>query len=326
MFSRAKRAVSASRANARTANAAKKAANNAAKKAATAATAAANAAKKAAANAAAAAASAGTTALGRGIRMKNVTNKVKSLAVKATALGGSAYALFLKSGNSQALTIAATCLVLIYIAHFMLGRPKNRGSVLQSQINAANRNLAKRIRKHPHYNAYRALMKAGTINQASAMMTGIRGDFSQNTAQIAVMRVQLNRLLTEVIEALPIVAPNRSVASLVRSALPYARTALEAYRYIQVLHIESMNAETAHIRAKTAAEAAHAVAVATRAEQQTRNRVRPWTAKLSGVTAAVGNVTTTVTKARNVLGPVAQAGLSAVRGAARLYHGGRGHQ
>ena len=322
-------AAATATANAKTPGAAR-AANNLAKKAAAVANAAAKktaspAAKQAATKAANSAAKANTVMLGRGIRMTNVTNKVKMIASKAATLGGSAYATYLSSDNAQALMIAATCLVLLYIAYGLLGRtPKTRVSVLQGQINAANRNLARRTKAHPRHAVYKAYMRKGNVNAANRVMNAIRTNFAPNATRIAGMRAQLHGLLNEVTQALPLVAPSRNASSIVQAAVPYAKAAIEAYKEIKVLEIESMNAHTAHIAALTSAKTAQAKAKAQQAEQRVKNSVQPYTARVRGAMAAAANVATTATAVGTALAPVGRGLLSGAQGAARLYYRRRG--
>jgi hypothetical protein len=283
------------------------------------------AAKQAANKAANSAAKANTVMLGRGIRMTNVTNKVKSLAARASALGGSAYAAYLQTNNAQALTIAATCMVLLYIAYGLLGRtPKTKVSVLQVQINAANRNLARRTKAHPRHAVYKAYMRKGNVAAANKVMNVIRANFATNVTRIAAMRAQLHGLHNDVVQALPLVAPSRNVTSVIKSAVPFATVALEAYKEITGLEIQRKAAATAHMIASTAAQTARADAVAKQAELQLQQRVAPYTAQVRGALAAAANVSTTATAAATVLAPMGRGLLSGAQGAARLYYRRRG--
>lgn len=314
-------------ANARAAAAAaKKTSNNqaAAKKAANT-QAAAAAAKKAANQAANSAAKSNTVALGRGIRMSNVTNKVKSLAARATALGGSAYATYVNSGNAQALTIAATCMVLLYIAYALLGRtPKTKVSVLEAQIKKANSNLTRRITTHPRHAVYKAYMRKGNVNAANRVLNGIRANFAPNVARIAGMRSQLDGLLNEVVQALPLTVPNRNVTSVIESAIPFAERLLTAYTQVTVLEIKRKNATTAYMIAATNAETARANAVVKQAELQVQQSVGPFVAKVRGMLGAGANVATTATAVGTALAPVVQRLVSVGRAAAPLWHRRRG--
>jgi len=310
--------------------AAARAANNLAKKAAAVANAAAKktaspAAKQAANKAANSAAKANTVMIGRGIRMTNVTNKVKSIGARATALGGSAYAAYLQTNNAQALTIAATCMVLLYIAYGLLGRtPKTKVSVLQVQINAANRNLARRTKAHPRHAVYNAYMRKGNAAAANKVMNAIRANFAPNVARIALMRSQLDGLLNEVIQALPLVAPSRNVSSAIKSVVPIAKVALEAYKDITSLEIQRQAAMTAHRIAQTNAQIAQTNALTHQAELQLQQRVAPYIAQVRGAMGAATNVSTTAAAAATVFGPMGRGLLSGAQGAARLYYRRRG--
>lgn len=310
-------------ANARAAAAAAKKTSNtqaAAKKAANT-QAAAAAAKKAANQAAKSAAKANTTVgmLGRGF--KNMTNKVKSLATQATTLGGSAYAVYLQTNKSEALTIAATCMVLLYIAYALLGRtPKTKVSVLQAQIKAANRNLARRITTHPRHAVYKAYMRKGNVNIANRVLNGIRANSTPNVARIEAMRAQLDKLLNEVFEAMPNSVPNRSLTSFIDKAIPFAEKALAAYTQVTALEIQRKNATTAYMIAATNAETARANAVAKQAELQVQQSVRPLVAKVRGAVAAAANISTTATTAAVAFAPVGRGLVTVLRGAAQIIH------
>ena len=322
-------AVARAAANKAAANAratAKKASNNqaAAKKAANT-QAAAAAANKAANQAAKSAAKANTTMVMLGRGFKNMTNKVKSLATQATALGGSAYATYLQSNNSEALMIAATCMVLLYIAYALLGRtPKTKVSVLQAQINTANRNLARRITTHPRHAVYKAYMRKGNVNAANRVLNGIRANSAPSVARIAAMRAQLDALLNDVVEAIPLTVPNRNVTSFIDKAIPIAERLLTAYTQVTVLEIQRKNATTAYMIAATNAETARASAVAKQAELQVRQSVGPFVAKVRGAVAAAANVSTTATTAAVAFAPVGRGLVTVVRGAARIIHRRRG--
>ena len=353
----ARAAANKAAANARAAEAAaKKTSNNqaAAKKAANN-QAAAAAAKKAANQAAKSAAKANTTMvmrLGRGF--KNMTNKVKSLATQATALGGSAYAAYLKSNNSEALMIAATCMVLLYIAYALLGRtPKTKVSVLQAQINKANRNLALRTKTHPRHQVYRAYMRKGNVNAANKVMNVIRANFAPNVARIAAMRAQLDELLNQVVEAMPLVAPNRNVISVIGKVIPIAEKALTMFTKVADLEIQrqgaitarmvatknaetarmvaTKNAETARMIATTNAKIAHDTALARQAEQRVQAAVAPYTAQVRGAAGIVTNVATTatavggaLTAAWTVSGPIRNQAVLTGAGLAQFIHRRRG--
>lgn len=307
-------------------------ANNAATNAAAIANAAAKktaspAAKQAAKKAANSAAESNTVVLGRGIRMSNVTNKVKSIASKALTLGGSAYATYLQTSSAQAMTIAATCMVILYIAYSFLGRkPNTKVSVLQGQINVANRKLVRRTKMHPRYNVYKAHLRKGNVNAASRVMNGILANFAPNAARIADMRARLDELLNQVVQALPLVAPNRNVKSVIEAAVPLAKVALQAYKDMTGIQIQQMNATTAHTIATTAAAKARNNAAASQAERQIQQLVAPFTIRMRGTAAAITNVATTATAVGTALAPVGRGLLSGAQGAARLYYRRRGLQ
>jgi hypothetical protein len=237
--------------------------------------------------------------LGAGIRVRNVTNVVKSAGRKAVTLGGQAYAMFLASGSAQALTIAATCLILIYIAAGLLGEDAQVRDLKRSIKNA---NSARRQRVKRTMGLYSASMRAGNLNRAERVMKNLNTSNAANGARIEGMRTELRALRAQIAASSPSVAAR--IGGMVTSLLPAAEKALELGKKAADLHVKVLTARTNAEIAKITGQIALTEAESRSTQQRIQMNVQRRLAPVRGAMGAVGQV---VNVGRNVYTTVSPA-------------------
>lgn len=257
--------------------------------------------------------------LGAGIRVRNVTNVVKSAGRKAVTLGGQAYAMFLASGSAQALTIAATCLILIYIAAGLMGEDAQVRDLKRSIKNA---NSARRQRVKRTMALYSASMRAGNLNRAERVMKNMNTANSANSARIEGMRTELRALRAQIAASSPSVAAR--IGGMVNSLLPAAEKALELGKKAADLHVKVLTAQTNAEIAKITGQIALTEAQSRSTQQRIQMNVQRRLAPVRGAMGAVGQVVNVGRNVYTVASPAFPYVASAAGAVARFHARRRG--
>jgi hypothetical protein len=319
---KAKAASNKAAATAAAKEAAKQAKEKAAKEAANKATAAA-AAKQASKQAAVAKAAANQAAAAAAAMPKN--SVIKTMGKKITALGTSAYTLYMQSGNAQVLTIAATCLILAMILAMALREPAHVRT-LQRNIRVLNASIAARKK-----NELRAAKRITDPVAQIATLRSIHEHYNQgaNASRVREMQAELRTIRRDIALAAPSLATK--IGNTVQGVLPLARQALVLLKEGLELKRDIAIAETANKKAQLEIRLMNAELRAQEASQQVEERVQRTVAPTLGYAragaAAIKTgaaVTTNIVEAgraaRNAGAPIFRAGL----GLAQMYHRRRG--
>jgi hypothetical protein len=250
---------------------------------------------------------------------------IKSMGKKITALGTSAYAIYMQSGNAQVLTIAATCLILAMILAMALREPAHVRT-LQRNIRVLNASIAARKK-----NELRAAKRITDPAAQIATLRSIHEHYNQgaNAARVREMQAELRTIRRDIAVAAPSLAT--TIGNTVQGVLPIARQALELLKDGLKLQRDIEAAETANQKARLEIRLMNAELRAQEASQHVEERIQKSMAPALGyvraaaATAATGaavttNLVTAGRAARNAGAPIFRAGL----GLAQMYHRRRG--
>ena len=220
------------------------------------------------------------TVLGKGTRVRNVTNTVKSLGTRAVALGGAAYKMYLVTPTADLLKIAAVCFVIIYMASAFLGQgtsPQIR--LLKTNIKNAERALVQK--RKIGMNIYRAYMKKGNVNKAANYMRQLNEKHAPNVQKIDDMKDELANLRREIAQVAP---PTFSqvIQNTINTLTPVATTVLALQAQIAETQTKVITAETAQQKARTEAELASLQAAQEKQELKIQQQVQTFVGPVVG--------------------------------------------